>query len=285
MSQVWFITGCSSGFGESLARLLLKRGHKVIATARKLSALDSLKEAGAAVMQFDVTAPLDEVKAIADKAVALYGQIDVVVNNAGYFAINSLEEATPQETYDQFNVNVFGPLNVARAFLPHMRKQKSGTFVWLGSVGGWYGGASGGLYCSTKHAIRPISESLHAEISPLGLRSVCLEPGGFRTSFLQAGNRTSYVSRIPDYAPILTPAAEMWYGADGKQNGDPEKFVQLMVDYVRKEGPFAEVSDAEYPITLLAGSDCYAVVKGQLNAQLEKMERFKDVIASTDHAK
>ncbi|KAF8303311.1 NAD(P)-binding protein, partial [Clavulina sp. PMI_390] len=284
MSQVWFITGCSSGFGESLARLLLKRGHTVIATARNPSSIEALRNEGATTMQFDVTAPLDELKTLAEKAVAINGHIDVVVNNAGYFEINSLEEATPEETYQQFNVNVFGALNVTRAFLPYMRKEKSGTFVWVGSVGGWRGGSGAGLYSATKHAIRTISESLHAEISPLGLRSLCLEPGGFRTSFLQAGKRTTYTSRIPEYAPILAPRVDMWYGADGKQPGDAEKFVQLMVDYVRREGPFAGVGDDESPITLLAGSDCYEAVKGRLDAQLEKMERFKEVIISTDHA-
>lgn len=138
----------------------------------------------------------------------------------------------------------------------------------------------GGLYASTKHAIRALAESLDLEIAPLGLRSLYLEPGYFRTSFLTDGNRTAYQTRIPDYAPL----AERYNGLvalSGNQPGDPEKFVEVLVDYVRREGAFAGAGD-EYPAGLLVGSDAYGIVKERLNRQLAINERWKDVICSTD---
>jgi len=237
---------------------LLARGDKVISTARarSLPKLAELTEKGAATLELDVTAPLNELHAVAAKAVAIYGHIDVVVNNAGYLISGVLEENTyvtiskarfhsayypapiflsPEQTYDQFNTNVFGGLNVARAFLPYMRPRKTGTIVWIGSIGGYRSvtytndgeiknnlaapfcsGRSGiGLYCATKYAIRCISESLHEEISPLGLRSLLFEPGYFRTEFLTADNRASYGGKIPDYEPIMRARQE---GLDGWRN-------------------------------------------------------------------
>ncbi|TFY74092.1 hypothetical protein EWM64_g9920 [Hericium alpestre] len=136
---VWLITGTSSGLGRLLTLEALLRGDKVIATARTRSVckLDELKKAGAAILELEVTAPLEELHALAKKAVAIYGRVDVLVNNAGYFHVAALEEATPQETMEQFNTNIFGGLNMCRAFLPYMRPRRTGTVVWLGSIGGW----------------------------------------------------------------------------------------------------------------------------------------------------
>lgn len=199
-------------------------------------------------------------------------------------------------------MNVFGGLNVARAFLPYQRKQKSGTILWIGSVGGWSGFScaylyvswalvqrlthvdsriAGGLYSATKHAVRAIAESLDEEIAPLGVRSLCLEPGYFRTSFLQGDKVPTYNSRIKDYEPIMAPIIEHFRGVSGKQPGDPQKFAEVMVDYVRREGGFKDAGD-DFPASLPVGSDAYGMIKATLEKQAARMERWKEVMCSTD---
>ncbi|KAK0447196.1 hypothetical protein EV421DRAFT_1789322 [Armillaria borealis] len=138
LQLVWLITGTSTGLGRDLALAALER-EKVIATARarSLHLLADLKEKGAETLELDVTAPLDDLKKVADKAAGIYGRVDVLVNNAGYLLVGALKESTPEETFHQFNTNIFGVLYVTRAFLPHMHAWRTGTFVWTGSVAGW----------------------------------------------------------------------------------------------------------------------------------------------------
>jgi len=278
---VWLITGTSSGFGKQLSVALLERGDQVIATARSrsLGKLKDLKDKGAETIELDVTDSLSNLHETAKKAVAIYGRVDVVVNNAGYIAFGALEENTPEESVDQFNTNVFGGLNVARAFLPYMREKKTGTIVWLGSVGGYRGGSAFGLYAATKHAVRAISDSMNQEIAPLGLQSIIFEPGYFRTDFLTADNRAPYISRIADYEPITSKREQSLSTYNGKQPGDPEKGVQVMIDVIKGEGA---AKGKEFPSALLLGSDCYNLVKDILEKTLETNKEWKDVICSTD---
>jgi len=283
MSLVWLITGTSSGIGNELASALLKRGEKVIATGRRLAALEGLKSEGAEILQLDVTATQDNLDAVAKKAVSLYNRIDVVVNNAGYAEIGSIEESTSEEVSKQFSTNVFGAMNVTKAFLPYLRKEKSGTILWVGSSGGWIAGYGVGLYCATKFAVRAVAESMDEEIKPLGLRSLYIEPGYFRTNFLEEGNRASYTSRIRDYQTLVSQRYEMLAGYSGKQPGDPKKLAQLVIDYIRKEGAFRDVGD-DYPGGLPVGTDGYTLVKQKLEAQLALLAKWKDVICSTDLA-
>ncbi|KAK7692558.1 hypothetical protein QCA50_004188 [Cerrena zonata] len=286
MSQqlVWLITGTSSGFGRDLAIAALNRGDRVIATARhrSLSKLMELKEQGADILELDATSPLETLHGVAKQAVALHGRVDVLVNNAGYIEVGALEENTPEESFNQFNTNVFGPLNVNRAFLPYMRERKSGTVVWIGSIGGWRGGAAAGLYAATKHAVRALSVSLHDEISPLGLRSICFEPGYFRTSFLTADNRGSDKSRIPDYKDTTDAAFERFNAYSLKQPGDPKKGVNVMIDIIKGEGG---ATGREFPTVVALGSDCYEGVKAICNKTLENLEVWKDLSTSTDFPK
>ncbi|CAL1706817.1 unnamed protein product [Somion occarium] len=281
---VWLITGTSSGLGRDLALAALKRGDKVIATgrARSLAKLSDLKEQGADVLELDATSSLETLQQIAKDAVAIHGRIDVLVNNAGYIEIGTLEENTPDETFDQFNTNVFGPLNINRAFLPYMRERKSGTIVWLGSVGGWRGSATIGLYVATKHAVRGLSESLHEEISPLGLRSICFEPGYFRTRLLTTDNRGPDKTRIPDYRDLMESSLARLNAYNGKQPGDPKKGVEVMIDIIKGEGVAA---GREFPTVVAIGSDSYDVVKSVCNTTLQRLEDWKDVTVSTDYPK
>lgn len=176
-SKVWFITGCSSGFGKSIALRALSYGDKVIATARNPAKLDDLKQAGVDTLAFDVTAPLPDLKSSAEKAFNLYGRIDYLINNAGYNATGGLEELTPEETQAQFNTNVFGLLNTTRAFLPYMRKARSGVIANFSSVGAWRGVSGVGLYCASKWCVSGLSETMTQELAEFGIKVVCIEPG------------------------------------------------------------------------------------------------------------
>ncbi|KAF8075755.1 hypothetical protein FPV67DRAFT_1469077 [Lyophyllum atratum] len=280
---VWLITGTSTGLGRDLTLAALKRGDKVIATsrARSLAKLEDLKAQGADILELDVTSPLEDLKSIAEKANAIHGRIDVLVNNAGYILVGAIEENTPEESFDQFNTNVFGALNVSRAFLPYMRERKTGTVVFLGSLGGWRSVPNAGLYAATKFALRGISSSLHDEISPLGLRSICVDFGYFRTAFLNADHRAPQVSRIQDYKPMTDKANAALEAYNGKQPGDPLKGVEVIADVVRGEGVAAGKT---FPTSLSLGSDCYTIVKGESEKTLARLEEWKDVTQSTDFA-
>ncbi|KAF9445505.1 NAD(P)-binding protein [Macrolepiota fuliginosa MF-IS2] len=278
---VWLITGTSSGLGRYLTIAALNRGDKVIATARarSLTQLDDLKARGAETLELDVTAPIEELKAAAVKAIGIYGKIDVIVNNAGYILVGAIEENTPEETLNQFNTNVFGALNVTRAFLPYMRERKIGTVIFMGSIGGWRSVPNAGVYAATKYAVRGISTTLHDEIAPLGLRSVCIDFGYFRTSFLTSNNRSHWVSRIEDYRPMSEKADAALQAYNGKQPGDPEKAVEVIVDLVRGEG--ASKGKA-FPRSLVLGSDCFKTVKQESEMVLSNIEEWKEITIGTD---
>ncbi|KAH7923192.1 NAD(P)-binding protein [Leucogyrophana mollusca] len=281
---VWLITGTSSGIGRDLTLAALKRGDKVIATARgrSISKLGDLKAQGADVLELDVTAPLENLQKIAEEAIRFHGRVDVVVNNAGYIHVGAIEESTPQESLDQFNTNVFGALNVSRAFLPAMRHRKSGTVVFIGSIGGWRAVPNAGLYAATKYAIRGVSETLHAEIAPLGLRSICFDFGYFRTSFLTADNRAPYQPRIADYKAMSEQADAALVGENLYLPGDPKKGVEVMIDVIKGEG---EAQGKAFPTVLAVGSDCYNGVKGASELTLNRLEEWKGLTISTDFPK
>ncbi|KAF8918441.1 NAD-P-binding protein [Mucidula mucida] len=281
---VWLITGTSSGIGRELTLAALRRGDKVIATTRQrsLPQLDDLHKAGADVLELDVTASLSDLEKCAEKAIAIHGRLDVLVNNAGAFlACGATEEITPESTYDQFNVNVFGALNVARAFLPYMRKQKSGIVLWIGSLCGWQGAVALSMYCAVKHAMRGISETMDMEISPLGLRSINIEPGYFRSKLIDPNNRQLYENRIEDYKPMISAMDEIFKSLDGNQPGDTKKLVEIIVDIAKGEGVAA---GKQIPRSLQIGTDCYSVLKQDLTERLQILEAWKDVSTSTDLA-
>ncbi|KDQ09716.1 hypothetical protein BOTBODRAFT_190914 [Botryobasidium botryosum FD-172 SS1] len=288
---VWLVTGTSSGLGNALSRAILARGDTVIATSRKSSA--ELAEAGAYTLPLDVTWGLEKLKEIVDGIVKQHSRIDVLVNNAGYAMTGALEEATPEETLDLFNSNVFGGLNVARAVLPHMRARKVGTVLWVGSLAGWTTVPYCGLYTSTKFATRSIAETLNVELSSISenLRSIYLEPGYFRTTFLSPGHRSDHNPRIGDYTPLTDKMDSIFKSIDQNQPGDPQKYttkrasvvyVQLLIDFVKGEGKFA---GKKVPVGLAVGSDSYKTVSKTCKDTLQVLEEWEDVIKSTDFPK
>ncbi|KAK3701321.1 hypothetical protein LTR37_015542 [Vermiconidia calcicola] len=278
-TPVWLITAASSGFGKYTAIEALKNGHKVIATARNSKKIEDLRSQGAVTMDLDVTQPLDELQNIAKKAQAKFDRIDYLVNAAGYVLEGAVEEASPKETYDQFNVNVFGVLNVTRAVLPYMRQQRSGVIAHFGSLGSWTGGPAGGLYCATKWAISGVTEGLRAEVAPFGIEVCCIEPGYFRTGFLNPGARVTTETRLKEYdETAVGEVRKVFNQTDNNQLGDVEKGCRVIFEVLTKKGR------KEVPIRLVLGSDCYEVIKGKCDSTKELLEEWKEVACSTDHA-
>jgi NAD(P)-dependent dehydrogenase (short-subunit alcohol dehydrogenase family) len=277
MSEIqknWFITGASTGLGEALATLLLDKGEKVAATFRKTEQVEEFtkKKPGYSLgVLVDVTDAEQIEKAVAH-VINTFGRLDVVVNNAGYGSLGSIEEITEEETQRQFDVNVFGPLRVVRAVLPHLRAQKSGNILNITSVGGMVGMAHAGIYNGSKFALEGLGESLAAQLKPLGIHVTNVEPGPFRTKW--AGESATYTeAKIADYAPTVGEGLKASLGRDGNQKGDPLKAAEAMYQLVRLPNP---------PQHLLLGAFAYQLVRQKLQATLKELDDFAYLGEPTD---
>ncbi|WP_409428041.1 oxidoreductase [Mycobacterium sp. SMC-11] len=273
--SVWFITGASRGFGLQIARDLLDRGHQVVATARDAATVtEALGEnANVLAVALDVT---DETQArqAAQAAVDRFGRIDVLINNAGRGLLGAVEEATDAEVRAVYETNVFGLLTVTRAVTPVLRAQRSGTIVNISSVGGFVSSPGWGVYASTKFAVEALSEALHAELQPLGIHAMVVEPGYFRTDFLDSSSLQVQQHTIDDYAD--GPAGKMRITAGERnhdQPGDPVKAAAAIIDVVESERP---------PVRLLLGNDTIAAVEGKLAHVQAELAQWRDVSSSTD---
>lgn len=234
--KVWFITGCSSGFGRVLADEILKAGDRVVATARKLDTIEHFaREFGdrALCLSLDVT-KASQIKDAVARAEHQFGRIDVLVNNAGFGAVGALEEFPADEIRRVFDTNVFGLIEVTKAVLPGMRKRKSGHILNISSIAGIAATPGFGVYNATKFAVEGLSESLAGELAPLGIKITIVEPGPFRTDF--AGRSIAHAQEIADYHAGVGAARRYIEGADGNQAGDPVLGARLMMDLVNK-GP------------------------------------------------
>ncbi len=237
--RTWFITGSSTGLGRALAEVLLEKGYRVAATARDPSALSALKAAYEDHLlcpQLDVTNP-EQVREAVAKTISQFGQIDVLVNNAGYGLIGAVEEVTDEEIRQQFDTNFFGALDVTRAILPHFRSRKIGHIVNISSIGGFRAIAGAAIYNATKFALEALSEALAREVAPLGIRVVLVEPGPFRTDF---GGRSiiDTKSRMPEYTATAGKMREYYQAAHGKQVGDPRKAAEAIIQAVESKEDF-----------------------------------------------
>ncbi len=272
-SQVWFITGASKGFGMELTRAALALGHGVVATARNPKTIE------AAFTQNDnlLTLPLDvtneqQAKEAVAWALKRFGQIDVLINNAGRGLIGAVEEVSAQEVRDVFAVNVEGTLNVSRAVLPSMRARKSGRILNLSSVGGFVSWPGWGIYCATKFMVEGFSEAMHAELKPLGIHVTIVEPGPFRTDFLDESSLVRSRNVIDDYA-ASAGSARQW--ADDKHNGQPGDPVKAVAAMVK----ITEVSDP--PLRLQLGAECVNAITAKLAQVKEELERYRALAEST----
>jgi NAD(P)-dependent dehydrogenase (short-subunit alcohol dehydrogenase family) len=272
--KVWFITGASTGFGRLLAEEVLKAGGRVIATARKPEQIAELTQQHrdtARTFVLDVTNSA-QIEAAANEAIAVFGRIDVLVNNAGYGIAGGIEEATEAEFMPVFEANVFGLMRVTRAFLPQLRTQRSGHILNLSSMAGLVGSAGWGYYNATKFAVEGFSEALAAEMAPLGVKVTIVEPGPFRTDFLGRSGVLAERS-IPDYHETVGKTREYFYDQAGKQRGDPLKAVHVMMDVVKSEKP---------PLHLILGAMAYNRFRGKLDRWYEEMAAYESVTLGAD---
>ena len=272
-SKHWFITGVSTGFGAVLAELALNNGDKVAATFRKQEQADEFtQKAGenGRGLVCDVTDEQQVKQAVAEAIQAL-GHIDVVVNNAGYGSLGSIEEVDDAEVQRQFEVNVFGPLRVLRAVLPHLRERKSGHILNITSIGGLKTFPGVGIYHGSKFALEGIGESLAQQVGPLGIKVTNIEPSGFRTDW--AGRSANVVkTSIPDYEDTVGKNLAGIQGYSGRQPGDPQRAAQIMFDLVRQDNP---------PLHLPLGK---AAVKGARDKFTSLVEELASVAALGESA-
>ena len=237
-SRVWFITGSSTGFGRVLAEILLKRGERVAVTARNPDQIQDLvagyKDTGLA-LALDVTQPQQIAAAVAG-AEKFFGRIDVLVNNAGYGYLASVEEGEDAEVRAMFETNLFGLLAVTKAVLPGMRARRTGHIVNISSIGGLVANPSTGYYSATKFALEALSESLGKEVEPLGIRVTAIEPGPFRTDWAGRSLKVAKAS-IPDYVDTAGARSRQIAERSGKQPGDPVRASEAIIAIVEADQP------------------------------------------------
>jgi NAD(P)-dependent dehydrogenase (short-subunit alcohol dehydrogenase family) len=272
--SVYFITGASRGLGSAIVDKALAAGHQVFATARNAAVIrDRRPEAGDAlkVASLDVTDQADAVRAVSE-AVAAFGRIDVIVNNAGQGLLGAVEEVSDERARAAYEVNVFGVLNVTRAVLPVLRAQRSGHIVNLSSVGGLVGSAGWGIYNSSKFAVEGFSEALSKEVAPLGIHVTIVEPGYFRTDFLDTSSLSTEHTSIDDYSATAGSTRERAATVNHAQPGDPNKAAAAIVRVAEY---------AEPPLHLLLGADCVALVEKKLDALRAEIGRWREISLST----
>ena len=271
---VWFITGCSTGFGRELARLVLERGWRAVVTARDRSRVaDLLEGAGerALALSLDV-ADQGQIAAAVAATEARFGAVDVLVNNAGYGYQAAIEEGEETEIRAQFDANVFGLFALTRAVLPGMRARRSGHVLNVTSVAGLVGFPGSGYYAASKHAVEGWSDSLAAEVAPLGIRVTCIEPGPFRTDWAGRSLRQT-PNRIPDYADTAGARLRSTAEISGRQAGDPVRAAQAMIAVTEHDSP---------PRHLVLGAFGVDAVTRKLRASLAEIEAWRETGLATD---
>jgi NAD(P)-dependent dehydrogenase (short-subunit alcohol dehydrogenase family) len=273
--KVWFITGAGRGLGLDIAKHALAAGHAVVATGRdpgKVVASVGAHDALLAV-KLDVTQP-DDARIAVEAAVAKFGRIDILVNNAGNFFAGFFEELSAGQVRQQIDTLLFGPMNVTRAVLPVMRKQRSGLLMTISSTAGISGGMFCSAYAAAKFGIEGWMESIAPEIAPFGVRTMLVEPGFFRTDLLTTDSTTYAALSIDDYAERTKEIVAAWSSMNGKQSGDPAKLAAALVQ-------LAEL--AEPPARFAAGADAVLVFEAKANALLSQANAHLDLSSSLAH--
>jgi len=273
--QVWLITGAGRGMGVDIAKAALAAGHAVVATGR-----DPKKVAEALgghddllVVKLDVTRPEDAQSAV-QAAVRGFGRIDVLVNNAGNFYAGFFEELSPEQVRNQIETLLFGPMNVTRAALPVMRKQRSGLLLTISSTAGITGQLFCTAYAAAKFGIEGWIESLTPEVTPFGIRTMLVEPGFFRTELLSADSTTYAKPSIEDYAKNTLETVAAWSSMNGKQGGDPAKLANAIVQLAGLKEP---------PARFAAGADAVQTFEAKANALLAQANAHRDLSTSLTH--
>jgi NAD(P)-dependent dehydrogenase (short-subunit alcohol dehydrogenase family) len=265
--KIWFITGAGRGMGVDIAKAALAAGNAVVATGRNPHAV--AEAVGAAddllAVKLDVTSPADAEAAV-QAAVDRFGRIDVLVNNAGNFEAGYFEELTPEQIARQLAATLVGPMNVTRAVLPVMRKQRSGHVVTISSSAGFTGVEFGSAYAASKWGVEGWMESLAPEVEPFGIHTTIVNPGFFRTELLTKESTNYAAASIDDYAERSAAMREFWESMNGKQGGDPAKLAQALLAIVAEEQP---------PLRFIAGADAIETAEAKLAERQQQIDAFR----------
>ncbi len=271
-AKTWFITGASSGFGRAFAEHAIERGHNVVATARRVETLAVLAAAAperVLVLTLDVTRTAETEAAVA-AALARFGRIDVVINNAGYGLVGAFEETPDSELRALMETNFFGAMHVTRAVLPAMRAQRSGAIVNISSMGGQLSFAGFSAYSASKFAIEGVSEALAQEVASFGIKVLIVEPGQFRTNL--AGPSMRHMPVLDAYRDVVGATRDFAHSMDGTQDGDPRKAAVAIE---------TALTAPDTPLRLQLGADAVAAVRTHAEALLAELAKWEQLASGT----
>jgi len=274
-TKVWFITGAGRGLGADIARAALAAGHSVVATGRDPAKVRAALGEGDRLLtvKLDINKP-EEARVAAETAVAKFGAIDVLVNNAGNFYAGFFEELSPAQFRDQIETLMFGPINVTRAVLPTMRKQRTGLVLTISSTAGLVGQTFCSAYAAAKFGLEGWTESIASELEPFGVKTMLVEPGFFRTELLSPDSTEWAELSIDDYAAGTKATIAAWSGMNGKQGGDPAKLAAALVMLAGFDAP---------PARFVAGADAVGATEAKANTLLRQANAYRELSSSLDH--
>lgn len=272
--KVWLVTGCSKGLGKALVEELIAQGYPVAGTSRSKESLE--KSIGAESdlflpLSMNVKEEADVKKAIA-QATEKFGRIDVVVNNAGFTHLATIEEMSDADAREEFDINVFGTLNVIRGALPQMRAQGSGHIFNVSSLGAYNVGPLSGIYCATKHAVKAISETLAQEVKAFGIHVTDVKPGFMKTEFFGSSHKTTAPEGSP-YKHLYDENMKFYMGQNGNQAGDPKKAAKLYIKVAEMDAPYE---------SLPMGTDCCDGIRDICEGAVKLMEKMRSVAETTN---
>jgi len=277
MGKVWFITGAGRGMGVDIARAALAAGNKVVATGRKTDKVAEAlgKSADLLVVKLDITKVADAEAAV-KAAVEKFGRLDVLVNNAANFYAGFFEELTPEQMERQLATSLGGPMNVTRAVLPVMRKQRSGLIITISSTAGLIGFEFGTAYAASKFGLEGWMQSLQAEVEPFGINTITVNPGFFRTELLTEESTNFAEPTIEDYHERRAQQMEFWKGYNGQQSGDPAKLAQALMTISSQEKP---------PLRFIAGADAVDTAEKVATTLQQQTEAYRELSSSLAYDK
>ena len=270
--KVWFITGASAGFGKAFAKYAVNQGYAVVATARSFDKLKDIKALApdhVEIIQMDVTKPSEIANAV-EKSIARFGQLDVVINNAGYGIIGAVEETSDKELRALMDTNFFGAMNVIREVLPHLRERRAGAIVNISSFGGQLSAPGYSAYSASKFALEGVSEALVGEMAPFNVKVLIVEPGSFRTEF--AGVPLQTKPPMDDYQSTVGESIKATRSHDKMQIGDPFKAAAAIDQALKAE---------KTPLRLQLGADSVAVIKAHAENLLRDLHEWQAVGVAT----
>lgn len=275
-NKVWLVTGASKGLGFALVNQLIATGHRVAGTSRSLASLEKVFPATDQFLPLEMDILTEEsVRKGVELITKTFGKIDVLVNNAGYGQLGTLEELSDKEARENFDANVFGSLNVIRHVMPFMRSQKSGHIMNVASIGGLLGAFPGwGVYCATKFAVAGFTEALSSEASEFGISATVIYPGYFRTNFLESGSLNTPQNPIQEYATARALEVKHKEEIAGNQPGNPELAAKAFMELANMQHP---------PVHFVMGSDAYAMAEMKLNLLRSDMISTERLSKSTDY--